>query len=325
MSVAHATPADLGTQLSLDAVFDRLGAGDVDAGMDSLFDLLNRKRRRASRESWMTWVEAYALRHPVAHILQGEPFTSSAYGKPRGFAGDAGTLDYMYSALLPELRRQPPTFFSPLSASVHAYITAKRPSAQAVAGRCRFFAKAIDETASVGYLGEGKGRVLAIAAGHFRERFLSRAVHDGLVAEVVALDQDALAIAEMKSTCSGTPVTPLKGSVRGLLSGALGLGKFDLVYAAGLFDYLSKKAAVALLDSIMPLLHPGGRVIVVNFVPEHPDWGFMESFMDWHLTYRSEADMRELSEAMSNKERRSSRTWTDSTGSLAFLEIRRSE
>lgn len=113
--------------------------------------------------------------------------------------------------------------------------------------------------------------------------------------------------------------------MRGLLSGALGLGEFDLVYAAGLFDYLSKRAGVRLLDAIMALLHPGGRAIVVNFVPDHPDWGFMESYMDWYLTYRSEADMRELFDAMTQDEGRTSRTWTDSTGSLAFLEIRRSE
>ncbi len=325
MSVARVAPEGRGLHFTLDAVYDRLVTGDVEAGLDSLFSLLNCKRRSESRDGWKSWVESCALRHPVAHILQGEPFTSSAFGKPRGFAGDAGTLDYMYGALLPELRRQPPAFFSPLSASVHGYITARRPSAHAVAGRCRFFGRAIDETAIVSHSGKGRARVLAVAAGHFRERFLSRAVHDGTIAEVVALDQDSLAVAEMQRSCSGTPVTPVKGSVRGLLSGALRLGQFDLVYAAGLFDYLSDKVAVALLESALGLLHPGGRVIVVNFVPEHPDWGFMESYMDWHLTYRSESDMRKLSDAITQDEGRTSRTWTDPTGSLAFLEITRSE
>lgn len=323
MSVAQVAPEGRGFHSTLDAVYDRLVTGDVDAGLDSLFSLLNCKRRSESRDGWRSWVESCALKHPVAHVLQGEPFTSSAYGKPRGFAGDAGTLDYMYAALLPELRRQPPAFFSPLSASVHGYITARRPSAHAVAGRCRFFGRAIDETASVSHSGQGKARVLAIAAGHFRERFLSRAIQDGSIGEVVALDQDSLAVAEMRSSCLGTPVTPVKGSVRGLLSGALRLGQFDLVYAAGLFDYLSEKVAVALLESSMGLLHPGGRVIVVNFVPEHPDRGFMESYMDWRLTYRSEAQMKALFEAMP-QEGRSARTWTDPTGSLAFLEITRS-
>jgi hypothetical protein len=255
------------------------------------------------------------------HVLLGT-LTSSA-GKPRGFAGDAGTLDYMYAALLPELRRQPPAFFSPLSASVHGYITARRPSAHAVAGRCRFFGRAIDETASVSHSGQGKARVLAIAAGHFRERFLSRAIQDGSIGEVVALDQDSLAVAEMRSSCLGTPVTPVKGvSFADCFPEHSDWGGSTWFTRRVFFDYLSEKVAVALLESSMGLC-PGGRVIVVNFVPEHPDRGFMESYMDWRLTYRSEAQMKALFEAMP-QEGRSARTWTDPTGSLAFLEITRS-
>ncbi len=47
----------------------------------------------------------------------------------------------------PEIDHRPPKLFSPSLADIHTCITTKRPSALAVAGRCRFFAKAIDQAA----------------------------------------------------------------------------------------------------------------------------------------------------------------------------------
>jgi len=38
-------------------------------------------------------------------------------------------------------------------------------------------------------------------------------------------------------------------------------------------------------------LRPGGRLVIANFLPQIPDVGYMEMFMDWHLVYR---DRREL-------------------------------
>ena len=319
---ARAAVLHSSTAATLDVIEQRLAAGDVDAGLEQLFAWLNWKRRSETADSWSAWVRTCALEHPLARTLHAEPFTAAAYFKPRGFAGDAGILDFMYAALLPELQRRPPQLASPLLAATHAYITTRRPSARAVAGRCRYFAAAIDRTASRSRrAGGGGGRVLAIAAGHLRERFLSRAVQDGTIAEVVALDQDPRAIAEIAESCAGTPVTPLLGSIRGLLNGSLRLGEFDLIYAAGLFDYLSQRTAAALLVTLIGRLRPEGRLVIVNFVPDHPDLGYMESFMDWHLTYRSAADLLALVPGEVAAHSVASRAWTDATGSLAFLEV----
>jgi len=46
--------------------------------------------------------------------------------------------------------------------------------------------------------------------------------------------------------------------------------------AAGLFDYLLQRLAQRLTRAMFDLLHPGGRMLVTNFVPLIPDIGYME-------------------------------------------------
>lgn len=301
---------------SLDEVEAVLRSGATQRALDLLFHTLNSKRQLDGREAWTEWVRDVALRHSLRELLHNEPFTAAAFGKHRGFPGDAGTLDYLYFSL-DELRHRRPRLESTLLAETHRYITTRRPSAHAVVGRCRVFAEYLDATAAAG----GR-RVLSVAGGHFRESMLSQAVRDRRL-ETVVLDQDERALAEVSSSCADFSVQPVCASIRKLLAGSLDLGDFDLVYSGGLFDYLSDRTAVALLDRLTEHLLPTGRLVVANFVPDHPDAGYMESFMDWHLIYRTPAAMRDLARQLDHLHRIEYRSWADCSGSLAFLEIRR--
>ncbi len=60
----------------------------------------------------------------------------------------------------------------------------------------------------------------------------------------------------------------------------------DLVYAAGLYDYLPDSIAQALTARMFAMLKPGGRCYLVNFAPETYDIAYMDSYMDWQLIYR---------------------------------------
>ena len=42
----------------------------------------------------------------------------------------------------------------------------------------------------------------------------------------------------------------------------------------------------------------GGTLLIPNFAAGACDSGYMESFMDWHLTYRTPDDMRALAAAL---------------------------
>jgi extracellular factor (EF) 3-hydroxypalmitic acid methyl ester biosynthesis protein len=70
--------------------------------------------------------------------------------------------------------------------------------------------------------------------------------------------------------------------------------KHDLVWSAGLFDYLNDRLAAALLRKMWDATIEGGEVIVGNFHISNPDRAWMEWCGDWHLIHRNEDDMRYL-------------------------------
>jgi extracellular factor (EF) 3-hydroxypalmitic acid methyl ester biosynthesis protein len=95
---------------------------------------------------------------------------------------------------------------------------------------------------------------------------------------------------------------------------------YDLIYCAGLFDYLSDKICAKLLEYFYDALAPGGLLIATN-VDIHPSRGEMECFLEWHLVYRSSAQLAALAprdvppDSLSLKQ--------DFTGVNIFMEIRK--
>ena len=99
-------------------------------------------------------------------------------------------------------------------------------------------------------------------------------------------------------------------------------GNFDLIYAAGLYDYLSDKVAARLTEKLFSLLSPKGVLMVANVLPDICDAGFMEAFMDWFLIYR-DYDALQAIPARLDHEQLTSRIYQEPNGVFAFLEIRR--
>src|ERR1700683_4838047 len=163
---------------ALDIVNEQLQAGQIAGALDELFDDL-KGRREEEPQDWPAY--AHACRAPpVCHMRHQDPFTYRAFAKPRGYAGDAVMMDYIYG--LGEAR-QAARDATPLGRSIFEYI-GTCPSAKAVRYRRRLIAGLIDRVAER----EAPG-VLAVAAGHLREVELSRAVQTGKIREFVAFDQ----------------------------------------------------------------------------------------------------------------------------------------
>ncbi len=72
----------------------------------------------------------------------------------------------------------------------------------------------------------------------------------------------------------------------------------DLVYAAGLFDYLNKRTAKQLIAVLFEKVAPGGVLAIGNARVDETNWWFPEFLLDWTLLYRTEADMRDLAEGV---------------------------
>jgi hypothetical protein len=114
-------------------------------------------------------------------------------------------------------------------------------------------------------------------------------------------------------------VRGVPGSVRQILAGRANLGQFDFVYAAGLFDYLAAPAAQALTRRMFEMTGPGGLMLIPNFLTGVRDTGYMESFMDWHLIYRDQSDMRALAAALPAAEVADCQVFDDSEKAITYL------
>ena len=86
----------------------------------------------------------------------------------------------------------------------------------------------------------------------------------------------------------------LLGQPDQLRSGMLERGRYDVIYCAGLFDYLSDRVCKRLLEIFWELAAPGATIVVSNFAPANPIRGFMDYVLDWRLIYRSEQEVRAL-------------------------------
>lgn len=233
-------------------------------------------------------VRALARGHRLHALVQQDPYTRRATDKPRGYAGDAVMLDHVYSGA-------PPAGTSGTGRAVFACTTRSGMGLSVLYRRVLLRSLIDDVVANV----DG-GRVLSVASGHCRE-LIGSGVHSALFrGEFIALDQDPDSCALVQLEQAAWRVRVLQQGVRELMAreprdpGA-DLGRFDLIYSAGLYDYLPEPMARRLTQRLLGLLQPTGRLLIANFLPGGTGRGYMELFMDWTLIVRDEAEMRALS------------------------------
>lgn len=297
------------------SVLDRADAKLApDSAIPSLHDLSQALREQRA-ELGDDWVEAArrARSHPIAERLREDPLTNRALLKPRGYAGDAVALDFMYAGL-PAAARQTTTR---LGRAIFAYTAGCSAAAVAVRQRRNVLSRAIDDTAAA----VRGARVLAVGCGHLREARDSRAVQAGTLGELVAVDRDGDGLWVVDREYGRKRVRTVEASADDLAAGRLQLGAFDLTYAAGLYERLDDRAARALTAALLRGLAPGGRLLVSSFVDGFLAHEYMQAFMDWTLLCRDEQALLALVGGVSRKARLAARTWRDATGCLAWLEV----
>jgi hypothetical protein len=309
--IATLAPA-LPWQPTLDVIDATIRAGQIAPGLEELFEDLS-LRREEEPETWPDFARS-CLRHPLRHVLHQDPFTYRAFSKPRGYAGDAVMMDYIYG--LGDATRVAREA-TPLGRAIFSHM-ATRPSARAVRYRRELLANLIDRAVS-----RGGSRVFALAAGHLREAEISTAVQTGRLEDYVAMDQDEVSLAVVDRDYARLGVHAMSGSVRQILGGKVNLGQFDFVYAAGLFDYLAAPVATALTCRLFDMTRSGGSMLIPNFLAGARDTGYMEAFMDWHLIYRTHADMRALANALPRSAVADVEVFDDQDATITFLLVTR--
>ncbi|MEM7796248.1 MAG: class I SAM-dependent methyltransferase, partial [Cyanobacteria bacterium P01_C01_bin.118] len=69
------------------------------------------------------------------------------------------------------------------------------------------------------------------------------------------------------------------------------------------------------------MLRPQGKLLVANFVPNHRDVGYMETFMQWNLIYRTESQLDDVAKAISASAIAQKQTFFEPNGNIVFLEL----
>jgi hypothetical protein len=297
---------------ALASVFEKLRDGCVSEGMADLLPVLQAQRLRAPKNDWEEFVQACLL-HPLRELLHQDPFTRRAYSKPRGYAGDAELLDFIYGR---EESWPAPQGTSELGLKIFEFTTASS-ACEAVRARRGFIADAIDKLVEE----VPRADILSLGSGHLREALLCSAIKRRKFGRFVALDGDMKSLEEVARCYGRYGVETFPGRIRQLLTQRINLGAFDYVYSTGLFDYLSMPAAQRLAETMFAMLRPRGRLLVANFLPGIPDIGYMESYMGWNLIYRTRQEMLEISSHIPQAQIRDIHIFAEENQNIIFLEV----
>lgn len=301
----------------LGQIHQQLSDGQVADGMERLFLGLKQFREHASDTQWESAVTT-CRKHPLCDVLLEDPLIRHAYIRPRGYPGDAILLDYIYYGTNVSDGSLLPPDTSQLGREIFNYLM-QAPAAVAVRDRRRFIAQQIDRTAQE----TAEARILSVAAGHLREAEMTHSLASGMVTEMVALDQDGESLRTTETSYPDYPIRTVQAGVVDLIRNNIELDDFDLIYSAGLYDYLSDRIAAKLTSRLFSILKPGGRLVIPHFFPGIRDVGFMEAYLRWDLIYRSESSLRELVSRLPPDSFQSEISFLDNRN-IAVLNVRRS-
>lgn len=263
------------------------------------------------------------VRRELHPIVLCSPFLYRTYTKPLGYAGDYEMVNMML--------RNPYEGSSAFAKLLNFTLLNTEPVV-AHRNRIDFLIGKLRSECSR-RAGQGKTRVFNLACGPAMEiqRFLAECPESDL-AEIDLLDFNTETLEytreriENARTTGGrsTEIRYFQRSVHQLLRAASQGGEdefthYDVVYCAGLFDYLSQRVCKRLVELFHTMLRPGGIIIVTNVAATNPRKAWMEYVMEWNLIYRNENEMKDLVPDLPNIS--DSTIHADATGVNLFLEI----
>ncbi len=218
-------------------------------------------------------------------------FAERAYFKPKGYAGDFLMMEHIYTDI--------PKGEGKLGEIIDNFCLG-RPGSRAIRGRRKLLKEEVSRICS-SLTAQGKNtRIMNLACGPNRELFdfLQECQHSEKV-EALCVDVDSEAL---QYTNQFVNIFPHRASIRllseNVIKWSLGrtsqqFGSFDIIYSAGLCDYLDTRLFRALITQCYNHLNPGGTLILGNFAP-YPDSIFLDKLLKWELIYRKEDDLKEL-------------------------------
>lgn len=196
-----------------------------------------------------------------------------SFAKPHGYAGDFEIIERIYG----RMASHHPNILN-WDLFFHAGV-----APNAVRNRAEILRNLVEEMSPRELISVGCGPALdvfgAFAGTHFQPK-------------VSFLDNDAKALERAKvnmSVWSGEKQFVQRNALRFRSE-----SDYDLIWSAGLFDYLNDKAGVFLLKRLKEMLKPHGKLALGNFSHENASRSYMELIGEWFLVHRTKDDLMRL-------------------------------
>ena len=258
--------------------------------------------------------------HP---LLMCAPFMHRIYRKPLGYAGDYEMVNMIL---------RPPYEGASLYAKVLNAWFLSQPPAEAHRNRVKFLTQRLKEETTRCAAQNQMTRIFNLGCGPAREvrDFMEQSDYSNR-AEFSLLDFNDETLAFTLRTLDetrrrynrNTRVQLIKKSVAQVIkSGGRNIvPEYDVVYCAGLFDYLPDRVCQQLMNMFYAMLTPGGLLLVTNVDNSNPIRNIMGYIFEWRLIERNAAGMELLvPDAASSDD---VRITADATACNIFLEVRK--
>jgi extracellular factor (EF) 3-hydroxypalmitic acid methyl ester biosynthesis protein len=240
------------------------------------------------------------MQRQIHPFVLSAPFIHRTFYKPLGYAGDYEMVNMMV---------REPYAGNSLFAKMLNFIFLSTPPVEAHRDRLTYLTQMLqNETARSYALHKGRGvRIFNLGCGPAKEiqDFLAHHhVSNQARFELLDFNEETLAYTSQilnhgkREHQRNTGFKFIKKSVQQVLKEAAKLAdhpeKFDIVYCAGLFDYLTDNVCAKLLELFYEMTAPGGLVMATNVADSNPSQNWMEYMLDWHLIYRNVSQFRAL-------------------------------
>lgn len=264
---------------------------DYGSKLNAHIDALPENQKRIYSDFFKSELNEFYLQSPYARRAMEKPF---------GYAGDFEMMNQIYRH-----QYEGKSLFAKL---MHKY-TVSEAGAQSVRERKHVLANKIYEVISK--TDRKKIKICSLACGPAQEivhLLETQKIPEDKEIEIFLIDQDVEALLDARRNITSTTFNNSKINLkvhswplsikqlieRGPLGNDFFDEKYDLIYSAGLFDYLLQPIAKMLVSVLFEQLEPRGRLLIGNFHPNSPTRAIGELSVDWRLVYRNEAEMKDL-------------------------------
>lgn len=205
-----------------------------------------------------------------------------ARNKPLGYAGDFLMIDWIYTEK--SVSNGLGKYFDELFLNYEA--------AQAVKNRKQYF---VNKCVELSHQKNGRIDILDIACGPCRDVLETfQKTDNGTNLHFHCIDSEPKAIEYARRLLAHTEA---QNNIRLDNTNVFKLRtseKYNLIWIAGLFDYLDDRIVKILLKKLWRYLKDGGQIIFGNFSPDNPTRKGMELVARWNLIHRSADELIKL-------------------------------